>query len=602
MKDDTFSSHEGPGLEAGKSGVAGELPSQKDLEKDITDFLAKKYGGKVRVVSQMVFPRQARPDDEGKRTGHGPEEGLGIRFDMKPEELEAYLDRYVVRQERAKAVLATKICTHFNRIRYLQEKGVEALPVGNIKNNIILIGPTGVGKTFLIRLIAAKIGVPFVKGDATKFSETGYVGGDVEDLVRDLVQEAGGDIQKAQYGIIYIDEIDKIASSYHLSGPDVSRAGVQRALLKPLEETEVDLRVPHDPISQIEAIERYRRSGKREKQTINTRHILFIVSGAFSGLAEIVKKRMSRRGMGFGADIDTVDEQEWLRHVKPQDLIEYGFESEFVGRLPVIALLDELSEADLYQILKNPNSTVIISKRYDFRAYGIDLRFEDQALRLLARQAYQEKTGARALVSVVERALLPFEKKLPSLGSRFLVVTREVVEDPERELERYLQDPDSPEYRRNYEAILVEERRALVAELKGMDLSHWEKDGIPLTPKRLEMAARLSQDQGMDLHEAEKKVLFWVKQVKGYEVSFFNRCEIRIRLEEQAVDRLLDGCEEDPGGLYARCDRLCNILEYGLSLVKERTGRADFDIPVEAVENPELYINRLVRSCYRSSV
>ena len=155
-----------------------------------------------------------------------------------------------------------------------------------------MIGPTGVGKTYLIKLIAKKLGVPFVKGDATKFSETGYVGGDVEDLVRDLVYEANEDIELAQYGIIYIDEVDKIASSHNLIGPDVSRTGVQRALLKPMEEAEIDLRVPHDPISQLQAIERFRKTGKKEKRTVNTKNILFIVSGAFNHLDEIIRKRM----------------------------------------------------------------------------------------------------------------------------------------------------------------------------------------------------------------------------------------------------------------------------------------------------------------------
>jgi ATP-dependent Clp protease ATP-binding subunit ClpX len=191
--------------------------------------------------------------------------------------------------------LATKICTHYNKIKFMADKrGDSDRGIGKIKNNIIMAGPTGVGKTYMIKLIAQKIGVPFVKGDATKFSETGYVGGDVEDLLRDLVYEVNGDIERAQYGIVYIDEIDKIASCGNIIGPDVSRTGVQRALLKPMEETEVDLRVPHDPISQMEAIEKYRRTGKREKKTINTRNILFIVSGAFNGLEDIIKKRMTR--------------------------------------------------------------------------------------------------------------------------------------------------------------------------------------------------------------------------------------------------------------------------------------------------------------------
>ncbi len=583
-----------------KPAQNSDLPSQKDLEKELSEYLAKKYGGKVKVVSQMVFPKQLQPD--GEKESGSSSEGSGINFDLRPEELEAYLDEYVVKQSDAKAVLATKICTHFNRITYLQKKGGSSLPIGNIKNNIILIGPTGVGKTFLIKLIAAKLGVPFVKGDATKFSETGYVGGDVEDLVRELVQAADGDIEKAQYGIIYIDEIDKIASSYNINGPDVSRSGVQRALLKPLEETDVELKVPHDPISQIEAIERYRKSGKREKQVINTRHILFIVSGAFNGLADIVKKRLTQTGIGFGVNIDSSENDiQWLSQVKPQDLIEYGFETEFVGRLPVITVLEELNEEDLYSILKNPNCAVIISKKQDFRAYGIDLKFEDEALRALAHQAYQERTGARALVSVVERAMLPFEKKLPSLGVKFLVVTREMVEDPQGALEKYLLDPDTPSLEKAYQAIIAHERSEIISRLRNEVIQQWNEAGLALTEKRLEVMADYCLKEDLQPIEASEKVLFWVQQIKSYEVSFYNRCGIHINIEEDAVDLLLDECLEDPAEIYSLCERLANILEYGLTLVKERTGRDSFEIPKEAMENPELYINRLIRTCYKSS-
>ncbi len=240
-----------------------KLPDQKELEKELNDYLGKKYGDRIRLVVPMLFPKSQTEEvsKEEKEVGGGKGK---INFDMKPEELEAFLNDYIIRQEEAKEILATKICTHFNRIKFSEmTKGRNRYDgVGQIKNNILMIGPTGVGKTYLIKLIAKKIGVPFVKGDATKFSETGYVGGDVEDLVRDLVYEANGDIELAQYGIIYIDEIDKIASSNNLIGPDVSRTGVQRALLKPMEETEVDLKVPHDPISQLEAIEHYRKTGK----------------------------------------------------------------------------------------------------------------------------------------------------------------------------------------------------------------------------------------------------------------------------------------------------------------------------------------------------
>jgi ATP-dependent protease Clp ATPase subunit len=217
------------------------LPSHQDIEKDISDYLSKKYGDRVKIIGIHAQPELeidstiTTDQPVGKKSPY-------LDFNIKPEELCAYLDEYVVRQDEAKAILSTKICTHFNRIRNSIENPLQAKrTVGQIKNNVLLIGPTGVGKTFLIKLIAKRLGVPFIKGDATKFSETGYVGGDVEDLVRDLVREAGDDIDNAQYGIIYIDEIDKIAAARNLIGADVSRSGVQRALLKPMEETEVDL-------------------------------------------------------------------------------------------------------------------------------------------------------------------------------------------------------------------------------------------------------------------------------------------------------------------------------------------------------------------------
>jgi len=190
------------------------------------------------------------------------------------------------------------------------------------------------------------------------------VGGDVEDLVRELLVEAGEDIELAQHGIIYVDEIDKIASSQSFIGPDVSRTGVQRALLKPMEETEVDLKVTHDPISQLQAIEHYRKTGKREKRTINTRNILFIMSGAFNELAPIVKKRLQKQGIGFGAEIPSKgDDFRFVKHVRAEDLISYGFESEFVGRLPVVAVLEPLEVEDLHEVLKIPTIRSCLAKR-----------------------------------------------------------------------------------------------------------------------------------------------------------------------------------------------------------------------------------------------
>ena len=273
-----------------------KVPNPHELEKELNDYLSKKYGDRVRLSVPFPFSDKAvfKTNDAGKKKKKEPDT---INFNIKPKELEAYLNEYVVRQDSAKEILATKICTHFNRIKF-QDK---APGVGNIKNNILMLGPTGVGKTFLIKIIAQKIGVPFIKGDATKFSETGYVGGDVEDLVRDLVREADGNIERAQYGIIYIDEIDKIAGSSNTFGLDVSRTGVQRTLLKPMEETEINLKVTHDVVSQMEALEHFRKTGKRERRIVNTKNILFIVSGAFNGIEDVaICKRSAMAGYSLG--------------------------------------------------------------------------------------------------------------------------------------------------------------------------------------------------------------------------------------------------------------------------------------------------------------
>jgi len=419
-----------------------------------------------QLLAQQLAEQESTPaQPEASSTeggGTATAEAEAFHFDLKPEELEAHLDLYVIKQREAKAILATKICTHFNRLNLPPE---DEEIVGNIKNNVLMIGPTGVGKTYLIRLIARKLGVPFVKGDATKFSETGYVGGDVEDLVRELVRDADGDIERAQHGIIYIDEIDKIASARGVNGPDVSRSGVQRNLLKLMEETDVDLKAPHDIASQMESVIQMQQTGKIDRQKVNTRDILFIVSGAFSGLDEIIGRRLNKGSMGFrpnagGAeDPDHLENDELLAQVRAEDLIEYGFESEFIGRLPVIAVLHGLAAADLYEILSNPKSDVILSKKRDFRAYGIDVEFTDDALALFAERAYEEHIGARGLVSAIEKVLLYYEKKLPSIDIDHFTVDADTVLDPATGLAHLLQDTSLRNFldafRREHDIALV---------------------------------------------------------------------------------------------------------------------------------------------------
>ncbi|HEY3295071.1 MAG TPA: AAA family ATPase [bacterium] len=448
-------------------------PSPEKVREEIAEFLKSKYGNAVAVADvDLNIPH------EGTETSHNSSLDQ-IDFQLKPTELEAYLQQYVLHQTEAVEILATKICTHYHRRKWEMDHPDRETAVGRIKSNILMIGPTGVGKTYLVKLIADKIGVPFVKGDATKFSETGYVGGDVEDLVRSLVREAKGDISLAEYGIIYVDEIDKIASSGSMYGPDVSRSGVQRALLKLMEDTEVDLRTPHDLASQMEAVIETQRTGKAERKKVSTKNMLFIVSGAFGGLAEIIRRRLARGAMGFrrAEEIPVVDE-EVITRVTTGDFLEYGFESEFVGRLPVVAQLRELSETALFDVLKNPHSAVARGKKQDFAAYGVDLNFDDDSLREVARRAHFAGIGARGLTSVLERSLMRFEKLLPTSSVRKLTVTRDLIVHPEKVAQELLTKDAVTQFQRKFlerSSLILEftpETYPWIQEHFGSDLAH----------------------------------------------------------------------------------------------------------------------------------
>lgn len=575
-----------------------KLPKPKELEKELNEYLTKKYGSKVKLAMPMVIPQK----DEGliEKEFEKQKKTKKIKFDLKPEGLEAYLNEFIVKQDDAKEVLATKICTHFNRIKYWEEhKQKEKYDrVGMIKNNIIMCGPTGVGKTYLIKLIAKKIGVPFVKGDATKFSETGYVGGDVEDLVRDLVQEADGDLELAQHGIIYIDEIDKIASGNNLIGIDVSRTGVQRGLLKPMEETEVDLKVPHDIVSQMEAMEHYRKTGKREKRVVNTKNILFIVSGAFNGLSDIIRKRVSKQRIGFGADLKKKDESGYLKMVTAEDLIQYGFESEFIGRLPVITVFDRLDVDDLYQILRNRNSTVTNGKKQDFKAYGIDLRFEDEALYKIAERAFSQNTGARGLVSVVEKVLMKFEKKLPSTDIKRLLVTEEMVENPVRALKVLLENVEDKELKARYHRVTRQEKVELKDYIKKQKKNFPEKYKMLLKGSRLSLIVKRVIDTGIEMNIVLEEILSMNEAVREYEKIFFEESGITIMFEDSAVDQLMEIALKEETPIDVLCSTILRNYHHGLKLIKERNGKGKFIITKEAIRNPERFLDGLIKTSY----
>lgn len=366
-------------------------------------------------------------------------------FSLKPREIARHLERFVIGQSEAKKVLGVALCDHFQHVRMTLE-GHEA-PFYQ-KQNVLLLGPTGVGKTHLIRSAADLIGVPFVKADATKFSETGYVGGDVDDLVRDLVRRAGGNVKKAEHGIIYLDEVDKLATRGESGGRDVSGRGVQTNLLKLMEDGDVPLVSPNDMTGQLQnAMAAMRGGGTAQPETVSTRHILFIVSGAFSGLDRMIRTRLSARATAASQDLASavsatkvarMTADELFAEAMTADFIQYGLEPEFVGRLPVRVACHGLDTEDLFNVLRKSESSLIHQYERAFGAYGIEVGFTDDGLRRLAHLAGDERTGARGLMTVCERVFRDLKFALPSSRVRSFKVTAELVNDPRTALKKLL--------------------------------------------------------------------------------------------------------------------------------------------------------------------
>ncbi|MFQ6039719.1 MAG: ATP-dependent Clp protease ATP-binding subunit ClpX [Candidatus Poribacteria bacterium] len=514
--------------------IKNKIPTFEEIQKDI-ERLKQKYGDRMDVKFGVSHPgiRQDKQREEPTT-----DKTLDLNFDYKPKDIKAYLDRYVIKQDSAKKALSIAICDHYNHVMEC-EQNPKARDEEYTKQNIIMIGPTGVGKTYLIRTLAKLIGVPFVKADATKFSETGYVGGNVEDLVRDLVTQANGDLKLAQYGIIYLDEVDKIATPSNIIGRDVSGRGVQMGLLKLMEETEVDLRATYDITSQMQAVMEFQQKGKVEKQIVNTRHILFIVSGAFNGLKDIIKKRLNKSRIGFGADIQSQkEEKDYIQFVTSKDFVEFGFEPEFIGRLPVRVVCQELSVDDLYQILKHSEDSIIKQYENSFRAYGIESLFSDNGLRRIAEKAYEEHTGARGLVTVCERVLREFKYELPSSSVRQFVVTGDVIENPVNELQKLLREPDY------------------------------------------------------------NKKLVIQEQIRRYEVGFFSKHGITIKFDPDAMGSITEQAMNNGVTPKQLCDDILRSYEHGLNLIKKNTGQDEFILTQEVIENPDKVLERWIRDSY----
>jgi len=460
-------------------------------------------------------------------------------FNLKPREIRDFLDRYVIRQDEAKKVISVAICDHYNHVRQCLEHPT-LRDREYAKQNILLLGPTGVGKTYLMRNIARLIGVPFVKADATKFSETGYVGGDVEDLVRDLVRAADGDTELAQYGIIYVDEIDKIASSQGAQGRDVSGRGVQINLLKLMEETDVNLHSQTDILGQMQAVMEMQRGGRPKARTMNTRHILFIVSGAFDKLAEQVRRRVDNAQVGFshpGRRLE--DDTDALAVLQTQDIVKYGFEPEFVGRLPVRVACHALKPDDLEEILLRSEGSALTQYRGDFAGYGIDFTIDPAAVRRVAEKAYEEGTGARGLLTVLERLFRGFKFELPSTAIKSFPITAQTLDDPTTEVRALLKT--------NADA----QREHLKAEVT-------------------DFARRFQREHGFELVFTDDAISVLVEESLSRDKTIRGLCEDKFR-----------------------------DFHHGLTLISRNSGRNSFTINADVARNPEKELSRWVVASFR---
>lgn len=420
-----------PSTSPDKPNEASSLKPE-EIQKEFQDLIEKKFGGSVKVLSvgaDMPFSEEDLDEDEFQEDGDEAVKKSINEFQYKPKEIKSYLDRFAIGQDETKRALSIAICDHYNHLK--DELVNDGESQHYQKQNVLVLGPTGVGKTYLVKLISEMIGVPFVKADATRFSEVGYMGANVDDIIRDLVQKANGNHELASKGIVYVDEADKLASQKDDRGRDVSGKGVQFGFLRLMENSDVDLNASHDMASQFKTFMSFQKKGKADKEIVNTKNILFIFSGAFHGLEDIVNDRLHKKSVGIHTEKMSENKEELLKQVTADDLVKFGFEHEFIGRLPIRVNCHPLSEKDLYEVLVRSEHSIVKQYERSFSLYGINLRVDDGALRLLAKKAFEQKTGARALNAVFEEILRPFKYELPSTDIKELFVSEELIKNPQ---------------------------------------------------------------------------------------------------------------------------------------------------------------------------
>ena len=518
-----------------KSGTEKDqikFPSPEDIQRELTDFVKGRFGKDTSFFMSPEAQAEEPLEDE-------PDFLETVRdFSLTPKDVKAHLDRYVIGQSEAKKTLAVAFCDHYNHARINLENQVDLNDPEEShysKQNVLLLGPTGVGKTYLVRTLSQLAGVPFVKADATRFSETGYMGANVDDLIRDLVRQADGNIKLAEYGIVYIDEGDKLASQKSQFGKDVSGRGVQMALLKLMEKTQVDLRAGNDPASQMQAFLDLQKGGEPADKIVDTSHILFIVSGAFSGLDEIVEKRLGSTAIGFkkeGAD------SAYDLEPTTEDLIEYGFEPEFVGRLPIQTSCHPLSIDHLFTILKESEGSIIRQYLESFAAYGIEISFTDEALKVFARRAKETGTGARALMTECEKVLRNAKYELPSSNIEQFVIDEEFVLDPKKGVAKLLENPPT------------------------------------LTKK------------------ARKEILSFTQ---GVEEALEQK--VSLEFNEKLQTRIAGATK---GNLTDFCRSKFEHIEHALLLINNNTGQSSFEFTEDFYDNPANEIDGLIKKSYEA--